>query len=110
MNKIKGRCYERMDDDTDNQDWTDHMNMQDYKDIIDSNWSIHKENDDSFVTFEKEFSIQVSDSFRTKADKLKWINDLISFSKAWTTTKGRPLSLVEVNEMRTILQSLLPTE
>ena len=38
------------------------------------------------------------------------INDLISFSKAWTTTKGRPLSLAEVNEMRTILQSLLPTE
>ena len=81
-----------------------------YKEIIESNWSVKKEDDESFVTFEEEFSIQVSDSFRTKTDKLKWINDLISFSKAWTTTKGRPLSQAEVNEMQSILQSLVPTE
>ena len=81
-----------------------------YKEIIESNWSVKKEDNESFVTFEDEFSIQVSDSFRTKTDKLKWINDLISFSKAWTTTKGRPLSQAEVNEMQSILQSLVPTE
>ena len=86
------------------------MTLQDYKEIIESNWSVKKEDDESFVTFEEEFSIQVSDSFRTKTDKLKWINDLISFSKAWTTTKGRPLSQAEVNEMQSILQSLVPTE
>ena len=97
-------------DDIDNQDWTDLMTLQDYKEIIENNWSIQKDGDESFVTFEAEFSIQVSDSFRTKTDKLKWINDLISFSKAWTTTKGRSLSLAEVNEMRSILQSLVPTE
>ena len=108
INKIKGRCFERMDEDSDNQDWTDYMNLQDYKDIIDSNWNVHKEDDDSYMTFEKEFSIRVTDSYKTKTDKQKWINDLISFSKAWTTTKGRPLSLAEVNEMRTIIQSLLP--
>lgn len=111
INKIKGKCYERMGDDTDdNQDWTDYMMLEDYKDIIDSNWNVHKEDDDTFITFEKEFSIKVSDSFKTKTDKLKWINDLISFSKAWTTTKGRPLSQLEVNEMISIKQSLLPTE
>lgn len=112
VKKIMGKCLQRMDDneDTDNQDWTDLMTLQDYKEIIDSNWSVRKEDDDLFVTFEDEFSIQVSDSFRTKTDKLKWINDLISFSKAWTTTKGRALSQAEVNEMRLILQSLLPTE
>lgn len=112
VKKIMGKCLQRMDDneDTDNQDWTDLMTLQDYKEIIDSNWSVRKEDDDLFVTFEDEFSIQVSDSFRTKTDKLKWINDLISFSKAWTTTKGRALSQAEVNEMRSILQSLLPTE
>ena len=38
------------------------------------------------------------------------INDLIAFSKAWTTTKGTPLSQAEVNEMQSILQSLAPTE
>jgi DNA sulfur modification protein DndB len=97
-----------MDEDADSSEWTDYMNLQDYKDIIDSNWNVHKEDDDSYETFEKEFSIRVTDSFKTKNDKQKWINDLISFSKAWTTTKGRPLSLAEVNEIKTILQSLLP--
>ena len=112
VKKIMGKCLQRMDDndDIDNQDWTDLMTLQDYKEIIENNWSIQKDGDESFVTFEAEFSIQVSDSFRTKTDKLKWINDLISFSKAWTTTKGRSLSLAEVNEMRSILQSLVPTE
>ena len=80
------------------------------KEVIESNWNIRKEGDNSFITFEDEFSIQVSDSYRTKTDKLKWINDLISFSKAWTTTKGRALSQAEVNEMKSILQSLSPIE
>lgn len=114
-NKVKtimGRCYQRMDDndDSESQDWKDYLTLQDYKDIIDTNWSKRKEDDDTFVPFETEFAIQVSDSFKNKTDKQKWINDLISFSKAWTTTKGRPLSQVEINEMRTILQSLQPTE
>ena len=112
VKKIMGKCLQRMgdDEDVDNQDWTDFMTLQDYKEIIESNWSVKKEDDESFVTFEDEFSIHVSDSFRTKTDKLKWINDLIAFSKAWTTTKGRPLSQAEVNEMQSILQSLAPTE
>lgn len=112
VKKIMGKCLQRMgdDEDVDNQDWTDLMTLQDYKEIIESNWNIKKDDDESFVTFEDEFAIQVSDSFRTKTDKLKWINDLISFSKAWTTTKGRPLSQAEVNEMQSILQSLVPTE
>ena len=112
VKKIMGKCLQRMgdDEDVDSQDWTDLMTLQDYKEIIESNWSVKKGDDESFVTFEEEFSIQVSDSFRTKTDKLKWINDLISFSKAWTTTKGRPLSQAEVNEMQSILQSLVPTE
>jgi len=112
VKKIKGKCYQRMDDndDTENQDWTDLMTLQDYKEVIESNWNIRKEGDNSFITFEDEFSIQVSDSYRTKTDKLKWINDLISFSKAWTTTKGRALSQAEVNEMKSILQSLSPIE
>lgn len=112
VKKIMGRCLQRMDEneDIDNQDWTDHMNLQDYKEIIDSNWSVKKDNDESYVTFEDEFAIKISDTFRTKTDKLKWMNDLISFSKAWTTTRGRALSQAEVNEMKSILQSLVPSE
>lgn len=109
---IKGKCLMRMDDteESDDQEWTDFMNMHDCKDIIEAKWHAQKEGDENFVTFENEFSIQVSESFRTKSDKLKWINDLILFSKAWTTTKGRALTRSEVNEMESILQNLLPTE
>lgn len=101
----------RMDDiEDDAQSWTDHMNLQDLKEIIDSKWLSQKEEDETFITFEKEFSIQVTDSFRTKTDKLKWLNDLILFSKSWTTTKGRALTQHDVNEMESILRSLMPTE
>lgn len=111
IKSIKGRCLMRMDDiEDDAQSWTDHMNLQDLKEIIDSKWLSQKEDDETFITFEKEFSIQVTDSFRTKTDKLKWLNDLILFSKSWTTTKGRALTQHEVNEMESILRSLMPTE
>lgn len=112
VKKIKGKCFQRMDDNDDSemQDWTDFMTLQDYKEIIDTNWNVRKEDDNSFKTFEDEFSIKVSESFRTKTEKLKWINDLISFSKAWTTTKGRALSQAEVNEIQSISQNLSPNE
>jgi len=108
---IKGKCLMRMDDSEDDAlSWTDHMNLQDLKEIIDSKWLTQKEGDETFRTFEEEFSIQVTETFRTKTDKLKWLNDLIIFSKSWTTTKGRALTQVEVNEMKAILRSLVPTE
>lgn len=112
IKSIKGRCLMRMDDseDVDDQDWTDYMNLQDFKEIIDSRWRTQKEDDEAFVTFEEEFSIQVTEAFRTKTERLKWINDLISFSKSWTTTKGRALTQADVNEMRSILQSFSPTD
>ena len=109
---VKGKCLMRMDDteESDDQEWTDFMNMHDCKDIIETKWSTQKEGDEKFITFEKEFSIPVSESFRTKSDKLKWINDVLSFSKAWTTTKGRALTRAEINEMESILQNLMPLE
>ena len=108
---IKGKCLQRMDENnTEDQEWTELMNLQDLKEIIDSRWQTQKENDDNFKTFEEEFSIKVTESFRTKTDKIKWLNDLISFSKSWTTTKGRALTQAEVNEMELILQSLSPSD
>lgn len=111
IKSIKGRCLMRMDDSEDEDlEWTEYLNMQDLKEIIDNKWHTQKENDESFKTFEQEFSIKVTDSFRTKSDKIKWLNDLISFSKSWTTTKGRALTRAEVNEMNIILQSLAPAD
>ena len=111
IKSIKGRCLMRMDDSEDeDQEWTEYLNMQDLKEIIDNKWHTQKENDEIFKTFEQEFSIKVTDSFRTKSDKIKWLNDLISFSKSWTTTKGRALTRAEVNEMNIILQSLAPAD
>ena len=101
----------RMDDSEDeDQEWTEYLNMQDLKEIIDNKWHTQKENDESFKTFEQEFSIKVTDSFRTKSDKIKWLNDLISFSKSWTTIKGRALNRAEIDEMSVILQSLAPAD
>lgn len=112
IKSIKGKCFMRMDEneDAEEQDWTDYMNLQDLKEVIDSKWRIQKEDDETFVTFEEEFSIQVTEAFKTKTDKLKWLNDLISFSKSWTTSKGRALTQADVNEMKSILQSFTPTE
>ena len=109
---IKGNCLQRMgeSDDVDDQDWTDYMNLQDLKEIIEGKWYTTKEDDETFITFEKEFSIKVTEAFKTKSDKTKWINDLISFSKSWTTTKGRALTQADVNEMKSILQSFAPTD
>lgn len=101
----------RMNDSEDeDQEWTEYLNMQDLKEIIDNKWHTLKENDESFKTFEQEFSIKVTDSFRTKSDKIKWLNDLISFSKSWTTIKGRALNRAEIDEMSVILQSLAPAD
>lgn len=111
IKSIKGKCFMRMNDiEDEEQEWTEYLNMQDLKEIIDNKWHTQKENNESFKTFEQEFSIKVTDSFRTKSDKIKWLNDLISFSKSWTTTKGRALTRAEVNEMNIILQSLAPAD
>jgi len=111
IKSIKGKCFMRMNDSEDeDQEWTEYLNMQDLKEIIDNKWHTQKENDENFKTFEQEFSIKVTDSFRTKSDKIKWLNDLISFSKSWTTIKGRALNRAEIDEMSVILQSLAPAD
>ena len=84
--------------------------LSNLQEIIDNKWHTQKENDENFKTFEQEFSIKVTDSFRTKSEKIKWLNDLISFSKSWTTIKGRALNRAEIDEMSVILQSLAPAD
>ena len=115
--EIKARCLQRMssdfpeDSDIDENNWSDYMQASDYKDIIEKNWILTKENDEMYITFEKEFSIRLSedDPFKSRKDKLKWLNDLISYRNSWTSTKPKPLTRGQVNELHAIFDSLQPS-
>lgn len=115
--EIKAKCLQRMssdspdDSDIDENNWPDYMQASDYKDIIEKNWLLTKENDEMYITFEKEFSIRLSedDPFKSRKDKLKWLNDVISYRNSWTSTKPKPLTRGQVNELHAILDSLQPS-
>jgi DNA sulfur modification protein DndB len=112
---IKGKCLQRMDDnnaDDSSEEWTDYMEPLDYKEIIEKEWQSTKSDNELFVTFELEFTIQLEDGvyYKTKRDKLKWLNDFISMQKSWTKTKGKSLTRAQVDELTIILQSLRPSE
>ena len=116
--EIKAECLKRMssnlpdDSDFDESNWPDYLQTQDFKNIIEKNWMIPKEDDETYVTFEEEFSIRISDEepFKSRKDKLKWLNDLISYRNSWTSPKPKPLSRAQVDELHLILESLQPSE
>lgn len=116
--EIKAECFKRMssnfseDSDVDETNWPDYLQAQDFKSIIEKNWIIPKEDDETYVTFENEFSIRISDEepFKSRKDKLKWLSDLISFRNSWTSPKPKPLSRAQVDELHLILDSLQPSE
>ena len=116
--EIKAECLRRMssnlpeDSDFDESNWPDYLQAQDFKSIIEKNWMIPKENDETYVTFESEFSIRISNEepFKSRKDKLKWLSDLISYRNSWTSPKPKPLSRAQVDELHLILESLQPSE
>lgn len=116
--EIKAECLKRMssdlpeDSDFDESNWPDYLQAQDFKSIIEKNWMIPKEDDDTYVTFENEFSIRISDEepFKSRKDKLKWLSDLISYRNSWTSPKPKSLSRAQVDELHLILESLQPSE
>ena len=116
--EIKAECLKRMssnlpeDSDFDESNWPDYLQAQDFKSIIEKNWMIPKEDDETYVTFENEFSIRLSDEepFKSRKDKLKWLSDLISYRNSWTSPKPKPLSRAQVDELYLILESLQPSE
>ena len=116
--EIKTKCLSRMssnspdESDIDENDWPDYLQASDYKDIIEKNWILTKEDDVTYVTFEKDFSIRLSDSdpFKSRKDKLKWLSDLISFRNSWTSSKPKPLTRGQVEELHSILEILNPSE
>lgn len=116
--EIKAKCLQRMssdspeDTDINENNWPDYLQASDYKDIIEKNWILTKEDDETYVTFENEFSIRLSADapFKSRKDKLKWLNDIILYRNSWTSTKPKPLTRGQVDELCLILESLQPSE
>ena len=116
VSDTKKECLKRFitlhgdEDDFDLQDieWTDAIELGDIKTIIEKNWSQSKEGDTTFVPFKKEFAIQVTDQFSSKADKLAWLADVIKFTKTISNPKNKKLSPQQVDEMELIYGSLNP--
>lgn len=116
--QIKAKCMERMssditeDSDIDMSNWPDYLQTPDFKEIIEKNWINTKEGDDSYVTFENEFAIRLSDKepFKSRKDKMKWLTDFISYRNSWTSTKPQPLNRAQVDELHYILECLQPSE
>lgn len=116
--EIKAKCLQRMSADSpdgseiEENNWPDYMQASDFKDIIEKNWIIEKENDETYVTFEKEFSIRLSEDepFKSRKDKLKWLNDLIAYRNSWTSSKPKLLTRGQVDELHSILEYLQPSE
>jgi DNA sulfur modification protein DndB len=91
--------------DKESVDWKDMFNINDYKTIIDKFWSkVPEQPVDNFITFEKEFSIDIGSGFNSKAEKLKWISLFNSYRNLWAHegTKEKRLSKKEVEFLEKI--------
>lgn len=116
VNDIKKECLKKLitlhgdEEDFDLQEieWTDAIDLNDLKTIIDKNWSQLKEEDYNFVPFKKEFAIRVNDQFSLKSEKLVWLTDLIKYTKLINDPKGKKLSPQQVDEMELIYGSMKP--
>jgi len=118
VKNIKTECLTRLiklhggdeDFDLNEIEWTDAVDLNDIKSIIENNWSQLKEDDAAFIPFKNEFAInvKVSEQFSTKAEKLTWLSDLIKYYKAISDPKGKKLSPQQVDELELIYGSLNP--
>lgn len=113
--EIKTDCLKRMseqmdEDDIDETEWLDYITVSDLKSIIEKNWLQQKENDADYKTFADEFSIFPVENSKSRKERLKWLTNFITYQKSWISTKGKPLTQAQVNEIQSILQSLQPSE
>jgi len=116
ISEVRARCKNRINEreasdenfNSTDADWIDFIDFSDVKSIIEKHWFYKPEDDPSAVTFEQEFSIQLSseDSFRTKKERTRWLSDLNSYRDAWEKAKGKPLNRTQVEALKTILMSL----
>ncbi|WP_312314413.1 DGQHR domain-containing protein [Empedobacter brevis] len=109
INSIKRECQSRAEQEMEknykdglgkkNVDWTEMFNINDYKTIIEKYWAKKPEQDDiSFTTFEKDFSIDIGDGIGSKPKALKWVSFFNSYRNLWAHegTKEKRLNKEEV--------------
>jgi len=110
INSIKRECQSRAEQEMEKNykdglgrkkiDWTEMFNINDYKSIIEKYWTkTPDKTDSSFITFEKEFSIDIGEGFGSKAKCLKWISFFNSYRNLWAHegTKEKRLNKEEVD-------------
>lgn len=89
---VEGRMI-KANADMDAEDWRDWMEVPDYRDIIDKNFSNGE--------FEKVFAIETGTPARTKKEKLAWLAYVDTSKK-----KQQPLTRSDVNRLWVILEHL----
>ncbi len=95
--------------DKEKTDWTEMFNINDYKAIIEKHWSKKPNNNETFVSFENIFSIDMGFGFNSKSEKIKWISHFNSYRNLWAHagTKEKRLNKVEVEFLKKIYTHLL---
>ena len=78
--------------------WTEMLTILDYKNVIEKYWTVKKETDSNFVTFEKRFAIDIGEGFNGKKEQTKWLTYLNDYRKtiAHSGTKESGLNQKEV--------------
>lgn len=110
INSIKRECQSRAEQEMEKNykdglgrkkiDWTEMFNINDYKSIIEKYWTKTPDIENSgFLTFEKEFTIDIGEGIGSKAKSLKWISFFNSYRNLWAHegTKEKRLNKEEVN-------------
>lgn len=117
INSIKRECQSRAEQEMEKNykegledkviHWTEMFNINDYKTIITKYWTKKPEdpkNHQEFITFEKDFSINVGFGINSKAEKIKWISLFNSYRNLWAHegTKEKQLNKSEVDFLEKI--------
>lgn len=116
ISEVRARCKNRINDleaidenfNSTEAEWTDYIDFTDIRSIIEKNWSYKPDESTNIYTFEKEFSINIGEPFKSKKDKTRWLSELASCKDSWEKAKGKPLVRAQVETLRTILLSLQP--
>jgi DNA sulfur modification protein DndB len=110
INSIKRECLNRAEQEKEKYykeglgiaeiHWTEMFNITDYKTIIEKYWNKKPEKTQvDFVTFEKDFSIDIGEGIGSKSKAIKWISLFNSYRNLWAHegTKEKRLNKDEVN-------------
>lgn len=103
-NEVEGRLIKlhsgEDDFDLTEEDWKDYVEVPEFRDIIDKNFS-HQQ-------FEEAFAINIGNSFKSKKDKISWINMVVETKKKVSALTRSDLNQLEI--INTHLQQYMPTE